>query len=185
MTKRRRTVWIFLALLLAAFVWAVVSNNPFAQGFQDILGSKPDHPVIEKQFTVAARSFRYYQFDLPEGSKDVALVGHFTSSAVSNSSGAVGSAAADKAQDFGSNIEVFVMSESAFADWRKGSTSGLVYESGRVSQGKLQQNLPAGLGTYYVVFSNRFDPGASKNVNAKLLLRYKSWLDWIRRNKAE
>jgi hypothetical protein len=41
------------------------------------------------------------------------------------------------------------------------------------------------MGTYYVVFSNRFDPGASKNVNAKLLLRYKSWLDWLRRNKAE
>ena len=77
------------------------------------------------------------------------------------------------------------MSESAFADWQKGSTSGLVYESGRVSQGKLLQNLPEGAATYYVVFSNRFDPGASKNINAKLLLRYKSWLDWLRRRKAE
>jgi hypothetical protein len=186
MMKRRRTVLrVFVALFILAIVWAVVSNNPFAQGFQDLVGSKPDHPILDKQFAVAARSFRYYQFDLPQGSKNVAIVGHFTSSAVNNSSAAVGSVSSDRAQDFGSNIEVFVMSESAFADWRKGSTSGLVYESGKVSQGKLQQNLPAGLGTYYVVFSNRFDPGASKNVKAKLLLRYKSWLDWVRRNKAE
>jgi hypothetical protein len=185
MTKRRRTVWIFLFLLSAAFVWAVVSNNPFAQGFQDLVGSKPDHPILDKQFTVAARSFRYYQFDLPQGSKNVAVVGHFTASAVTNSNSTIGSNTADKAQDFGSNIEVFVMSESAFADWQKGSTTGLVYESGRVSQGPVNQTLLMGVGTYYVVFSNRFDPGASKNVNAKLLLRYKSWLDWLRRNKAE
>jgi hypothetical protein len=186
MTKRRRVVLrTLLVLFVVAIAWGVVSNNPFAQGFQDLLGSKPDHPVIEKQFTVAARSFRYYQFDAPEGSKNVALVGHFASSAVSNSNSNLGSGAADKAQDFGGNIEVFVMSESEFANWQKGSTSALVYESGRVSQGKLQQNLPAGAGTYYVVFSNRFDPGASKSVNAKLLLRYKSWLDWLRRNKAE
>lgn len=185
MTKRRRTVWIFLALLLAAFVWAVVSNNPFAQGFQDLVGSKPDHPILDKQFTVAARSFRYYRFDLPQGSKNVAVVGHFSASAVTNSHSATGSNASDKAQDFGGNLEVFVMSESAFADWQKGSTTGLVYESGRVSQGKLLQNLPEGAATYYVVFSNRFDPGASKNINAKLLLRYKSWLDWLRRRKAE
>jgi len=185
MKRRRKVLWTLLVLLLAAIVWAVVSDNPFAQGFQDLLGSKPDHPVIEKQFIIAARSFRYYQFDLPEGSKNVALVGHFTSSAASNRNSNSGSNSADKAQDSGSNVEVFVVSESAFAHWQKGSTSGLVYESGRVSQGKLQQNLPAGAGTYYVVFSNRFDPGASKSVNAKLLLRYKSWLHWLRRNKAE
>ncbi len=186
MKRRRKVLWTLLVLFLATIVWAVVSNNPFAQGFQDLLGSKPDHPVIEKQFTVAARSFRYYQFDLPEGSKNVALVGHFTSSAANDRNSNSASNSADKAQDFGSNIEVFVMNESEFADWEKGATSGLAYESGRISQGTMHQTLPKGAGTYYVVFSNRFDPGASKNVNAKLNLRYKSWLpDWLRRNRTE
>jgi hypothetical protein len=53
-----------------------------------------------------------------------------------------------------------------------------------VSEGKVQAELPAGAGIYYLVFSNKFAPKTTKNINASVLLRYKSWLpEWFRRMK--
>jgi hypothetical protein len=181
MMKRRRIVlWTLLALFLALIVWAVASNNPFAQGIQDLLGSKPDRPILDKQFAIAAHSFRYYQFDVPERSKKVAVVGHFTISVRTNPGDR-----AERGQDSGGDIEVYVLSESAFADWQRGSTAASVYDSGRISQSKVHKDLP-GAGAYYLVFSNKFDPTASKTINATISLRYRSWLpDWLRRNRLD
>jgi hypothetical protein len=75
-----------------------------------------------------------------------------------------------------SAIEVYVLSEPAFTVWQNGYATSSVYESGRVSQGTMQAELPAGAGIYYLVFSNKFAPRTAKNVNASVLVRYKSWL---------
>ncbi len=172
---------LLLGLLLAGMVWVATSDNPFAQGLQELAGWKHDQPILGTPFSVSAHSFRYYKFSLPEGSLNVAIVGQFSASGDGRNA-----QHKDKTKDADAdnNIEVFVLSEPAFAVWQNGYAASAVYESGRVSQGTVQADLPAGAGIYYLVFSNKFSAKMAKNVNANVALRYKSWLpDWYRRVK--
>jgi hypothetical protein len=157
--KRRRVVrWVLLGLLVAAITWIAMSSNPFAQGVRQLLGRKPDQPVLNNSFQVSAHSFRYYKFSLPEGSKHMALVGHFEVSA--------------------GDIEVYLLSELAFGRWQKGNAVPSIYQSGKQSEQTIQQTLPTGAGVYYVVFSNKSDPGSAKKVNARLALHSTNWLSY-------
>lgn len=182
--ERRFILWGLLALLLAAMTWAATSENPFAQGVQELVGWKHDQSILETPFSVSAHNFRYYKFALPEGSLNVAMVGQFASSGLSSKGTTGKDKDKDKDKDADNDIEVFVLTEPAFTVWQNGYATSALYESGRVAQGTVQAELPAGAGIYYLVFSNKFDPKTAKNVNATVLLRYKSWLpEWFRRMK--
>ncbi len=170
--KRKIFLWILLGVFLAAGIWVATSSNPFAQGIQELGGNKHDQGVLEKAFSVAPRNFRFYKFDLPERSTDVALVGQFAVRSDTNSDGS----------DDAGKIEVYVLSEAAFAVWQKGYAVNSVYESGKLAQGHVKAPLPAGGGVYYLVFNNKFSAKSAKNVNATFVLRYKSWEpEWLRR----
>lgn len=169
----RIALWVLLGVCLGAILWAATSESPFAQAVQEFVGWKHDQTILESPFSVTARNFRYYKFDLPEGSMNVSIVGQFTSSSAEKKNLATKSAAAD-ADD--NDIEGYVLSEPAFAVWQNGYATSSVYESGRVPQGTIQADLPAGGGVYYLIFSNKFSSKSTKNINATVLLRYKSWL---------
>jgi len=95
-----------------------------------------------------------------------------------------GSAKANTGETEDSDVEVYVLGEPAFAVWQNGYATSSVYESGRVSQGTMQADLPAGAGVYYLIFSNKFSAKSAKSVNATVVLRYKSWLpESVRRTK--
>ena len=174
--KRHFFRWIFFAWLLAAIVWVASSANPFAQGLREIGGDKPDQAILQRTFSVSPRSFRYYTFTLPESSSHVALVGEFTA----QDEGGKG-ASPDPAESAAAGIELFVLSEAAFAIWQKGGSPTSVYDSGRLSHSKVHAELPSGPGVYYLVFSNRVSPSGASNVHASLQLHSKSWIpDWIR-----
>ena len=179
--KRRRLRFFFLSLLalfLIAILWATISNDPYAQGVQEFVGWKHDQAILDSSFTVAPHNFRYYKFALPEGSMNVAMIGQFSLTIGSEKRGNSEIKHQDEAD---SGIEVYVLSEPAFTVWQKGFTTSSVYESGRVSQGTVQSDLPSGSGIYYLVFSNKFSAKSPKNVSASVLLRYKSWLPtWFR-----
>jgi hypothetical protein len=180
--KRRTVLWVLLALVVLAILWTGISDNPFAQGMQELVGWKHDQTILDNSFTVSSHSFRYYKFALPEGSVNVAMVGHFSASTEA-SKNAINN---DKNNNVEDGIEVYVLSEPAFTVWQKGFATSSVYESGRIQQGTLQSELPAGAGIYYLVFNNKFSSKSAKNVNATVVLRYKSWLpDSIRRMKAK
>jgi hypothetical protein len=172
-SKGRIALWILVGLFLGAILWTATSDGPYAQGIQEFVGWKHDQTILETPFSVTARNFRYYKFDLPEGSMNVSIVGQFTSSSAEKKSPATKSPAADSDDN---DIETYVLSEPAFAVWQNGYATSSVYESGRVSQGTMQADLPAGAGVYYLVFSNKFSSRSAKNINATVLLRYKSWL---------
>jgi len=179
--KPRIFLWILLGLLLGLITWVAISDDPFAQGVQEMIGWKHDQTILESPFAVSAHNFRYYKFTLPEGSVHVSIIGQFASS--SGDSKPAKSKA--KAPDTDGDIEVYVLSEPAFAVWQNGYATSSVYESGRVTKGDLQAELPAGAGVYYLVFSNKYAAKESKNINATILLRYKSWVpDWLRVMKA-
>ncbi len=178
--KRRVFLWILLAVIVAGVAWVAASDNPYAQGVQELVGWKHDQIILDTPFSVGAHTFRYYKFNLPEGSVNVAMVGQFSASGDGNKNNRKD---ADN-KDADNNIEVYVLSEPAFTVWQNGYATSSVYESGRVSQGTVQAEIPAGAGIYYLVFSNKFAPKSAKNINANVLLRYKSWLpDWFRRMK--
>lgn len=184
-SRKRRAVifWILVGLFLLLLVWMAVGDNPFAQQIQELVGLKHDETIIETEtpFTIAAHSFRYYKFALPEGSMNVAIVGQFA--ALGRASKTSQSTQA-KPPTVDNDIEVYVLSEPAFAVWQNGYTTSSVYDSGMTSEGKVQAVAPAGAGIYYLVFNNRFDPRMPKSVSATVLLRYKSWLPgWFRRVK--
>jgi ribosomal protein L40E len=167
--NRRYIPWIVAGVLLVAIFWAATSDNPFAQGVQELAGWKHDQGVVDTSFSVAAHNFRYYKFGLPQGSMHVSIVGQFSASADIHSG-------KGSAQNADSNVEVYVMSEAAFVAWQNGYNGTNVYESGRVSQGTLQAELPDGAGIYYLIFNNKFSPNTQKRVTADVLLRYKNWL---------
>lgn len=169
----RILVSVLLVLLLGAIVWAATSDTPFAQGIQEIVGWKHDQTILDTPFSVTPHNFHYDKFDLPEGSMNISIVGQFTSTADKKTAGAK---AKDGADGDDNEIEVYVLNEAAFAVWQNGYATSSVYESGRVSQGSMSAELPGGAGVYYLIFSNKFSARNAKNINATVLLRYKSWL---------
>jgi hypothetical protein len=204
--KRHFFRWILLALFLGAIAWIAISDNPFAGDLLELSGWQPDQPVLDSSFSVAARSFRYYKFSLPNDSKNLSITGEFTVSATAPPSSALNSPASSATSNAVSsptsngqsapnatsndpdanNIQVLVLTESSFAAWQSGNpTSGSVYESGKLSQGRVQAELPAGPGIYFLIFNNRFSPHAAKKLQASVFLRYKSWLPgWFARMHA-
>jgi hypothetical protein len=170
--KRQIWRWVIPILLIVFVLWVVFSGNPYAMGIQELVGVKQDAIILDAPFTVAAHSFRFYKVALPEGSVNVSVVGQFAcdDSKDNNASG---------------NIEVYILSESAFTIWQNGYATGSLYESGKVAKGDVNAELPAGAGIYYLVFSNKFSPKTPQPMHASFVLRYKSWMpDGIRRAKA-
>jgi ribosomal protein L40E len=188
-SPRKILLWTLFAVIVFGLIpWLVIDDGPFAQGFQELLGWKHDQAILDTPFSVGPHTFRYYKFSLPEGSVNVAAVGQFTSAEdSSNARGRKASDKKDKEKDKdkdADNIEVYVLTEAAFTVWQNGYATSSVYESGRVAQGTVQADVPAGAGIYYLVFNNKFSPNTPKAVHAVVLLRYKSWMpDWIRRIK--
>ena len=82
------------------------------------------------------------------------------------------SVASDAAEN---TIEVLVLSEEELGKWQTGSVARWIYETGRSSEGSVQCDLPAGAGSYFVVFSNKFSTVGSKKITARLVLRHKNW----------
>ena len=172
--KLRPVLLVLLGLFFVATLWTATSDSPYAQGIQEFVGWEHDQTVLQTPFLVSAHNFRYYKFSLPPGSMHVAIVGQFSASGDGDKNPS-GRKSTDQ-EDANSNIEVYVLSEPAFTVWQNGYAASSVYESGRVSEGTVQAELPPGAGIYYLVFSNKFAPKTAKNVNATVLLRYKNWV---------
>jgi hypothetical protein len=181
--KRHYVLWTIFVLLVGVFLWLATSSNPFAEGIQELAGNRHDQAVVDSPFSVSAKNFRYYKFNLPEASTNVAIVGDFT---VLPDAGGRKNDSKRMATQPDSGIEVYVLSESSFAVWQTGYGTSSVFQSGRIAQGKIAADLPPGAGVYYLVFSNKFSPSLAKKVDASVVLHYKNWIPgWIRQVKGE
>jgi hypothetical protein len=181
--KRHYVLWTIFVLLVGVFLWLATSSNPFAEGIQELAGNRHDQAVVDSPFSVSAKNFRYYKFNLPEASTNVAIVGDFT--VLPDAGGRKNDSKRMATQPDG-GIEVYVLSESSFAVWQTGYGTSSVFQSGRIAQGKIAADLPPGAGVYYLVFSNKFSPSLAKKVDASVVLHYKNWIPgWIRQVKGE
>ena len=77
-----------------------------------------------------------------------------------------------QAAGLSNDIEVFVMPEDDFVNWQNGHPAKTLYNSGRVTVGTLNVNLPADAGTYYLVFSNKSSLLTQRNVLVDAALTY-------------
>ncbi|HEY1679024.1 MAG TPA: hypothetical protein VGG04_15010 [Candidatus Sulfotelmatobacter sp.] len=148
-----------LVLLLILATWITVSRNPYAEGVRAIFGRTPDQAIIDRNFTVGPRGFRFYKFTLPEGSAHMAVVGKFSASG----------------EGGGNLVEVLIFGEDQLRAWQTGDSVQSIYKSGPVAEGTVKVDLPAGGGSYVVVFSNRFSTSSLTKVTAAILLRHKNW----------
>jgi hypothetical protein len=152
----RFAVWLLPpALLLLAIWWAATSTNQTAQQFQQFVTKAHSETITPAVFSVKARGFSSYKFAVPSGAVDVLVSGDFAATG-----------------DSASELEVHVFKDDGFVNWQYGYWPSSYYSSGKVRQADIKASLPAGAGTYYVVFNNNFSPRTTKAVQADVTLHY-------------
>lgn len=172
--KRRTFLWGFVLLLVGGMIWTLSSENPFAQGVREALGSKPNQLVLDKSFSLPPHGFRYYTFTLPKDSKHVSIVGSFDTAVGKSTATDHPGGAQQLEPQSDDGIQVYLLAESDFLDWQKG-TANSPQEISHGPKGTLRKDLPDGPGLFYLVFSNRRD-SSPRTVRAVAFLLYKSWL---------
>jgi heme/copper-type cytochrome/quinol oxidase subunit 2 len=104
--------------------------------------------------TINAAAYTWYKFTVPENVTSVAINGHFTATGGT-----------------GNDIECFLLDEDGFANFKNGHTARTYYNSGKVTQAKIEiRNLPTG--TYYIMLDNRFSLFTPKAVEIQATLNY-------------
>jgi zinc-ribbon domain len=158
-SKRRIVAGAFLLAFAAAASWLAMSDaGPAQQLREDIIGYREQN-IADTPLLVNPRGYSYYKFTVPPGAVKVLISGQFDATGASENT-----------------VEASLLTDSALVLWRNGYSTGKYYESGRVTQGTINTELPSGAGVYYLLFDNRFSPKASKTIHATVLLRYKRWL---------
>lgn len=135
-------------------------NRP-AAAFQ--VPPPPPQPQLHKvtigsgAITVNAGGYLYFTLSVPAGATNVRIEGRFSATGGS-----------------GNDIEVFVITDDGFTNWKNGHSTPTYYNSGKVTVGEVNAVLPDGAGTYYLVFNNNFSLVTPKAVQESLSLTYYS-----------
>ena len=165
--KSKMPTWLAVVILLAlAYIGVnVVYQN--AAKWHNLTGNSSktegrvysDYvvPLTNGAATVKAASYTWYKFDVPVHATNVVLGGHFTASGGT-----------------GNDIECYILNEDGFTNFKNGHAATAYYNSGKVTQAKIQaRNLSPG--TYYLMLDNRFSLLTPKAVQIQASLTYSRW----------
>jgi len=133
----------------------LVSNAPAAGPAAAATTQPGSQNVLGDSFVVEPGKYKAFTVAVTAAMKSPLVEGHFTASGGS-----------------GFDIEVLVLEQSQYLNWQNGHKFDAAYNSGRVTAGKLQVQLPQEPGTYYVIFSNRFSYITNKAIVADVKLQY-------------
>jgi predicted nucleic acid-binding Zn ribbon protein len=158
-TKRKsyvgRIVIAILALILVVFAIPTVSRLMQASGpVHQLIAQRRTVQLGSTTFAVKNLGYVYTQFAVPPGATNVSVTGRFTASG-----------------GLGNDIEAYILTSDGFVNFQNGHQATTYYQSGRVTQGSINANLPAGA-TYYLVFNNNFSLLSAKAVQASVTLNY-------------
>jgi ribosomal protein L40E len=156
--KRRSPAWLLLFLLLAMVLWVSLSDSPEAGQLKRKINLAHVESVTPEIFFVNSGGFSSYKFQVPAGTREVSINGHFDATGAPDN-----------------DVQVYVLTEAELVNWQFGYTPGGFYDSGRVSQGNISVSLPNGPGAYCLVFSNKFAAKQKKIVHAAVTLSYSRW----------
>lgn len=129
--------------------------NPNANPIDRIVKQQHTTTLSNPQLLVNPLNFAYFKLDVPAGASSVLLHGDFTASG-----------------GLGNDIEVFLLPESDFVNWQNGHNAKTFYNSGKVTIGTINVNLPAAQGTYYLVFNNKYSLLARKSIRVDAALTF-------------
>ena len=129
--------------------------NPAANPIDRLVKQQHTTTLANPALVINGLSFGYFKLDVSPGATSVRLQGNFTASGGT-----------------GNDIEVFVLPESDFVNWQNGHAAKTFYNSGKVTVGNLNVNLPSDAGTYYLVFNNKFSLLSQKSVRVDANLTY-------------
>jgi hypothetical protein len=147
---------LFVSLLIYGFYASTKSSGNHAASSVDLLTKQQRTTTISNPaLSINALSFNYFKLDVPSGATSVLLHGNFTAS------GGVGN-----------DVEVLLLPENDFVNWKNGHAAKTYYNSGKVTVGTLNVTLPTDAGTYYLVFNNKFSLLSLKTVRVDAALNY-------------
>jgi len=110
-----------------------------------------ESPIVTEAFTIAPGKYAWFRFGVPENGGNV--VGRFRASGGG-----------------GNDVEVYILDEDGFENFKNGHRVQTYYNSGRVTVANIDVSLSSG--TYYLIFSNTFSAVSNKAVNGRVTLRY-------------
>lgn len=153
-TKVIATTSISLIVVLAIILTAIFANQTVSPKSTPIL-----YRIVDSNFTVAAGSYKAYNFTIPSEISSCQVSGSF-SVTTTNSSG----------------IRVFIWDNAEFSNWQKGQVSqsplGRIissYDSGLTTNGTIEASPYPG-GTYFLIFQNNSTD--SQNVTSQTSFWY-------------
>jgi hypothetical protein len=155
-TQKSNTTLIIVILLVVVIVVGVVgaiaaySFVNFAARNTANLRLPHSLSLASGQIAVPANHYYYYYFTIPASSTGITVTGSFTVSG-------------------GGQIQVLVMDQSNFNNWKASYASTSYYNSGQVMSGSITASLPIG-GTYDLVYSN--PSTTDKNVQTTAYVYY-------------
>jgi len=164
--------WLLVLCLLGAILWAATANSPAAQKVQEFVGCSHSQTIVDGAFSLDPRSFASYEFTVPIGAVSISLAGEFSAGPSKLHRGFNNH---DNGKDGEADIEVYVLTDAAYAVWSRGYSTQTQYESGPEPQGEISATLPTGAEVYRLVFDNKKSL-RGKDVHASVLLRYKNWV---------
>jgi len=166
--KQRRSAlpWILVGVLILLGIWGVVAlvDKPGADKQRNNVQQRivPIPVVTHRTVSVIAGSivvqpsqYMYYRVEVPQSSSNVRLEGHFTATGGS-----------------GNDVEIVLLDEDGFVNWKNRHATPAYYNSRRVTQGTASVNLPNDAKTYYLVVSNIFSVVSNKAVSGDIKLHY-------------
>jgi hypothetical protein len=152
---------VFVLVCLGSYAYTKhgipeIPDNRSAMNIFDRLTKRPhEMPVLNQAITINQLGYSYIEVNVPAKSSSVQLHGSFTASGGNDNV-----------------IEAYVFSEDDYTNWTKRRDASPYYSSGRVSMGKIAANLPAGAGSYYLVFNNKFSVLNPATVRVRAAVAY-------------
>jgi zinc ribbon protein len=146
---------LFLLVIVYGYNASQRANpNPNASPIDRIVKQQHTTTMSNANIGINPLSF-HYKLDVPAGATSVLLHGDFTASG-----------------GLSNDIEAFVFPEADFVNWQNGHNAKTFYQSGKVTVGNINVNLPATAATYYLVFSNKTSLLTQRNVRVDATLTY-------------
>ncbi|HEX6561968.1 MAG TPA: hypothetical protein VF016_08090 [Nitrososphaera sp.] len=141
---------VIVAIIAVMIIGAAASNG----GLSSVGKSKHSIQLMSGNVAVNPGHYQSYQFNVPSGATNTKVTGTFYASGGS-----------------GNDIVVTILSQTDYINWQNGHSSSTNYNSGKVTTGNINTNLPDGE-TYYLVFDNSFSIISAKNVSGNIQLEY-------------
>jgi hypothetical protein len=154
-----RYIGIGVGIGIAAIIGVVLlfnanlGNSP-PNGSSSIIPREHRENIVNGQITVDARSFQAYPLTAPGSANNVRVEGSFTASGGS-----------------GNDIQVMILDDQAFINWKNGHEVSAMYASGKQTTGNIDANIPSGQ-TVYLIYNNVFSTFSDKQVNTFVNLVY-------------